>query len=210
MSSFPLPKEPIDLSARGIELHPLELALAEPLWAVAQDPALWQFSPDPPATLAGFKHYIQQALLSRRLNVCVPFALWHVAQARYVGSTRLANMDYQHRRAEIGWTFIGAPWQRSFVNSEAKRTLLDYAFDQLKCVRVEFKCSSKNLSSRQAIERLGAHFEGTLRAHMQLPNGERRDTCYFSILREEWPALRAVLQSRCGAITVVPPRLETQ
>lgn len=196
MSGFPLPNSPIVLLDETLELRELNLSVAQELWEVARDKSLWKFSADVPGSLTEFEHYIRQAMLSRKLNTCVPFALWDVASNRYVGATRLANMDYQHRRAEIGWTWLALSAQRSFVNSTAKRMLLDYAFSTLECIRVELKCSNLNLASRAAIERLGATFEGTLRAHMQLPDGSRRDTCYYSILIEEWPALRAKLIAR--------------
>lgn len=191
MTGFPLPKTPISLLGERVELRALSLSQVDALWTVAQDPALWVFSPEPVDSPPALTEYIRQALLSRKLNVCVPFAIWCRERERYVGSTRLMNMDAAHRRAEIGSTWLATEVQRSHINTDAKRLLLDYAFDTLLCVRVEFKCSSQNLKSRAAIARIGGVFEGTLRAHMQLPGGVRRDTCYFSILAEEWPVIRS-------------------
>jgi RimJ/RimL family protein N-acetyltransferase len=113
-----------------------------------------------------------------------------------VGSTRLANVEPAHRRAEIGWTWVAAPWQRTAVNTEAKLLLLGHAFDAMGCQRVELKTDALNARSRAAIARLGAVEEGTLRHHMITESGRVRDTVYFSILAGEWPAVRAGLEAR--------------
>jgi N-acetyltransferase len=190
MSGYKLPNAPVTLIGQGLALHELNVDHADALWTVAQNPALWRYTPDQPDSVEALTDYIRQAQLSRKLGTALPFAIWHVEQQRYVGSTRLANMDARHRRAEIGWTWLDSSVQRSFVNRTCKRLLLDYAFNELNCIRVELKCSAANHASRRAIEALGAVYEGTLRAHMQMPDGSRRDTCYYSILVEEWAGLR--------------------
>ncbi|HSN18079.1 MAG TPA: GNAT family protein, partial [Gammaproteobacteria bacterium] len=102
-------------------------------------------------------------------------------------------------RLEIGWTWIGKPWQRSAVNTETKYLMLRHAFETLGCTRVELKTDGLNEKSRAAILRIGAKEEGTLRRHTQTYSGRIRDTVYFSILDEEWPDVRGRLETRLRA-----------
>jgi RimJ/RimL family protein N-acetyltransferase len=113
-----------------------------------------------------------------------------------VGSTRFCAIAPEHRRVEIGWTFVAAPWQRSAVNTEAKLLMLRHAFETWGCRRVEFKTNALNARSRAALLRLGATEEGTFRSHMVQPDGSRRDTVYFAIIDHDWPAVRARLETR--------------
>jgi hypothetical protein len=121
----------------------------------------------------------------------MPFV--HVEQAggRVVGSTRYGNYAPEHARVEIGWTWIAGPWQRTAVNTEAKRLMFAHAFEVLGAGRVELKADALNERSRAAMHRLGAVEEGVLRRHMATASGRVRDTVYFSVLADEWPAVRA-------------------
>jgi N-acetyltransferase len=124
----------------------------------------------------------------------LPFATVERATNTVVGSTRYGNIVPQHRRAEIGWTWIAPRWQRTAVNTEAKYLMLRHAFDVMACRRVELKTSALNARSRAAMLRIGATEEGTLRRHMVQPDGSARDSVYFSVIDEEWPAVRERLE----------------
>ena len=113
-----------------------------------------------------------------------------------VGSTRLGALALAHRRAEIGWTWIARPWQRTAINTEAKLLMLRHAFGPLGCQRVELKTDARNERSRAAMRRIGAVEEGTLRKHMITARGHVRDTVYYSITDEEWPTVEARLVTR--------------
>jgi RimJ/RimL family protein N-acetyltransferase len=113
-----------------------------------------------------------------------------------VGTTRYMNMDLANRKVEIGSTWIAPPWQRTVINTEAKYLMLRHAFENWKCLRVELKTDSMNQRSRQAILRLGAKEEGTLRKHMLTWDGRQRDSVYFSILDTEWPGVKAELERK--------------
>jgi RimJ/RimL family protein N-acetyltransferase len=106
------------------------------------------------------------------------------------------NIDLKNRRVEIGATWIGRPWQRSVVNTEAKYLMLRHAFETLHCARVELKTDALNERSRKAIGRLGAKEEGILRRHVLTDTGRMRDTVYFSILDDEWPVIKSRLEAR--------------
>lgn len=129
----------------------------------------------------------------------LPFVTTLTRDDAVVGSTRFAAFVPEHRRVEIGWTFLSRSQQRSGVNAEAKLLMLAHAFDTLGLRRVELKTDVLNATSRRAILRLGAREEGVLRAHMQLATGRVRDTVYYSILADEWPDVRAGLEARLGA-----------
>ncbi len=112
-----------------------------------------------------------------------------------VGSARYGNIDLFNRRVEIGWMWLAPRWERSGINTEAKLLLLVHAFQEMNCVRVEFKTDSLNLPSRDALLRIGAKEEGTLRMHMVAGTPRMRDTVYYCILFEEWPQVkRGLLQ----------------
>ena len=102
----------------------------------------------------------------------------------------------EHRRTEIGFSWVGLPWQRSPVNSEAKYLLLSHAFEQARCQRVEFKADAENQPSCLALLRIGATREGILRQYMSSPHKGARDIALFSIIDREWPEVKARLEQR--------------
>ncbi|HRJ48186.1 MAG TPA: GNAT family protein, partial [Opitutaceae bacterium] len=123
------------------------------------------------------------------------FAVIRRADGRAVGSTSYLDIAPEHRRIEIGWTWLGAEARRTAINTECKYLLLRHAFETLGCGRVQLKTDARNLRSQAAIERIGAKREGVLRRHLVMPDGFVRDTVMFSILAEEWPAVKARLEA---------------
>ena len=187
---------PAALVGRWVALEPLALAHVDALCEVGLDPELWRWTASLVRSAEDMRRWVAQALAWRDAGTALPFAIVERASGRVVGSTRLANVEPAHRRAEIGWTWVAAGWQRTAVNTEAKLLLLAHAFDAMGCLRVELKTDALNARSRSAIARLGAVEEGTLRRHMITESGRVRDTVYFSIVAEEWPAVRAGLAAR--------------
>jgi RimJ/RimL family protein N-acetyltransferase len=122
------------------------------------------------------------------------------SSGRVIGSTRFMNIDRVNRRVEIGSTWIAPAWQRTAVNTEAKYLMLKHAFEVWGCVRVELKTDALNQQSRDAILRLGAKEEGTLRKHLLTWTGRIRDSVYFSILDTEWPEVKARLDKKLAKI----------
>jgi RimJ/RimL family protein N-acetyltransferase len=139
-------------------------------------------------SIIGAELHKQQAGLALR------FVTIAKADEQPVGSTSYLNIDRQHRRLEIGGTWITPSWQRSAVNTEAKYLQLSHAFETLGYIRVEFKTDSLNVKSQQALARIGAVKEGTFRNHMVMPDGRLRHSVYFSIVDSEWPAVKAHLE----------------
>jgi RimJ/RimL family protein N-acetyltransferase len=193
-SSGPLP--PVTLTGRFVELRPLKLDHTEALVAVGLDPDLWRHTVNQVQHHADMRQYIETALEEQTAGRSLPFVIVARPEERVVGSTRYGNFDRQHRRVEIGWTWVAAAWQRTPINTEAKLLLLGHAFETLGCVRVEFKTDRLNEKSRAALRRIGAVEEGILRRHMITDTGRWRDSVYYSIVAEEWPAIRAALEAR--------------
>jgi RimJ/RimL family protein N-acetyltransferase len=123
----------------------------------------------------------------------VPFVTVERATGRPIGSSRYMNIVADHRRLEIGWTWVGTAWQRRGANREAKLLMLEHAFEVLGCHRVEFKTDSLNERSRAALLGIGATFEGIFRNHMVMPEGRLRHSAYYSVIDDEWPRVKAAL-----------------
>jgi RimJ/RimL family protein N-acetyltransferase len=126
----------------------------------------------------------------------LPWAVRHAESGRIVGMTTYMNVETSKPRVEIGSTWYARSVQGTAINPACKLLLLEHAFDTLGCIAVEFRTSFHNHQSRRAIERLGAKADGILRNHMAMPDGTLRDTCVYSILPHEWPAVRKGLEFR--------------
>lgn len=190
--------QPLTLVGRHVRLEPLNLAhAAELLQALALDPSIWRWMPSaPPATLQEMEAFLTTALASQSAGNVVLFTQMEQASGQVVGSTTYMNISRRDRGLEIGGTWIGKPWQRTAINTEAKYLLLRHAFEDLGAVRVQLKTDLRNLQSQAAIERLGAHREGVLRKHMLVCDGFIRDTVMYSIIDAEWPARKAELEAK--------------
>jgi N-acetyltransferase len=191
-----IPLTPRTLDGRIVRLEPLTEFHIPALAEVAFDPDLWSVTTTNIRDASDLRHYVDEALQLQHAGTALAFATRHKPSNRVVGSSRFGNYDAANRKVEIGWTWVARPWQRTAVNAEAKLLMLRYAFEELECVRVEFKTDAINLRSQGALETLGAVREGVLRSHMILPNGRRRDSVYFSVLAEEWPAVQERLEQR--------------
>jgi RimJ/RimL family protein N-acetyltransferase len=186
--------QPCVLEGAHVRLEPLSLDHLDALTAVGLDPDLWQWTLARNRTPEDMRRYVETALAEQRAGQALPFATVERGSGRIVGSTRFAAIERSHRRVEIGWTWIGRPWQRTAVNTEAKFLMLRHAFEVWGCVRVELKTNAKNERSRRAILRIGAVEEGTLRKHQLNADGTPRDSVYFSIIDDEWPAVKRRLE----------------
>jgi N-acetyltransferase len=185
---------PVVLEGKVVRLEPLALHHLDALCAVGLEPSLWALTTSRIVSRGDMQHYVEAALGEQAVGSALPFATVERATNTVVGSTRYGNIVPQHRRAEIGWTWIAPRWQRTAVNTEAKYLMLRHAFDVMACRRVELKTSALNARSRAAMLRIGATEEGTLRRHMVQPDGSARDSVYFSVIDEEWPAVRERLE----------------
>ena len=187
--------EPITLTGTRVTLEPLSLDHHDGLIAALKDGDMWNLwytsipSPD------RLRAEIERRLRLQAAGSMLPFTVRENAGGRVVGMTTYMNIEEAHRRVEIGSTWYGRSVQRTGLNSQCKLLLLSHAFDQLRCIAVEFRTHFFNRQSRTAIERLGAKLDGILRNHQIGSNGTLRDTCVYSIIAGEWPTVKANLMA---------------
>ncbi len=178
------------LENRRVRLRPLETADFEPLKAVAFNPEIWRYTLARADDAVSLAAYLAQAQHERQAERRYPFAIVDRATGQLAGSTSYYNIFPDDQRLSIGYTWVGAAFQRTGLNRAAKHLLLCHAFDELQYERVELETDSRNLQSQQAMRRMGATEEGTLRRHRLTQGGVRRDTVIFSVIRPEWDVLR--------------------
>lgn len=189
---------PLTLEGSVVRLEPVRREHAELFWEVAKNDLedIFRWIPYSMKTPKDFQRLIDKAFEEQERGESVVFATVERSSGRVIGSTRFMNIDCVSRRVEIGSTWIAPAWQRTAVNTEAKYLMLRHAFEVWKCIRVELKTDALNQKSRNAILRIGAKEEGTLRRHLLTWTGRVRDTVYFSILEGEWPEVKARLEDR--------------
>jgi RimJ/RimL family protein N-acetyltransferase len=184
------------LTGATVELRPLRQEHAQALLDAAADGQLWNMKltvVPGPATIGG---YIASALDGCAAGTVMPFVIVLRASGAIVGSTRFWKIDRANRKLEIGHTWLSESVQRSAVNTEAKYLLLSQAFDAMQCVRVQFTTDALNERSRAAILRIGAKQEGVVRHERIMPDGRKRNSVRFSIIDDEWPAVKAMLAAK--------------
>jgi RimJ/RimL family protein N-acetyltransferase len=187
--------EPVVLDGVRVRLEPLRPDHLADLALVAFDPNLWEWTIMGPQDEAGLRRWLDTALANGEAGIERPFATIDRASGRAIGSSRFLSIVPEHRRLEIGWTWVATPFQRTGANREAKLLQLTHAFETLGANRVEFKTHSRNERSRSALAGIGATFEGVFRNHMIMPDGSIRHSAYFSVVAEEWPEVKALLQA---------------
>jgi RimJ/RimL family protein N-acetyltransferase len=185
---------PVVLEDRHVRLEPLALHHLDALCEIGLDEDIWRWIPFQIRTRDDMLGYIKTALKLQADGTALPFATVDRGTDRVAGSTRYMNIDKPNRHVEIGSTWIGRPWQRTAVNTEAKYLMLRHAFEQLGCHRVELKTDVLNERSRNAILRIGAKHEGVFRKHVVCDSGRVRDSAWFSIIDTEWPEVKAALE----------------
>jgi len=186
---------PAVLDGIRVRMEPLDLARHwDGLLAIGLDDDLWRWTISNPRTPAALRAYLDTALQEQSEGRSVPFTTLDKQSGRVAGCTRFGNIDRPNRRVEIGWTWVGRPFQRSHVNTEAKYLMLRHAFEEWGCVRVEFKTDVLNERSRNAMKRIGCVEEGTLRRHALREDGRWRDSIYYSVLDTEWTAVKSKLE----------------
>jgi RimJ/RimL family protein N-acetyltransferase len=201
MSSVTAPLEiaaPITLEGSVVRLEPIGAEHADLFWNAAKDALdeIFQWIPYRMKSREDFERLVEKAFQEQERGESIVFATVERSSGRVIGGTRFMNIDRANRRVEIGSTWIAPAWQRTGVNTEAKYLMLRHAFEVWQCFRVELKTDALNQKSRNAILRIGAKEEGTLRRHVLTWTGRVRDSVYFSILDSEWAEVKAKLETR--------------
>lgn len=196
---------PLTLEGEHVRLEPLSPDHMDSLCDVGLDEDLWTWNVGSVSSREEMAEYIRLALEGQERGEMLPFATVDRAGNVLVGSTRFMNIDLPNRRLEIGSTWIATAWQRTAINTEAKLLMLRHAFEKVGCHRVELKTDVLNERSRTAIQRLGAVEEGVFRKHMVTASGRIRDTVYYSITDDEWPAVEARLVGKLASYGATRP-----
>ncbi|HET8698285.1 MAG TPA: GNAT family protein [Gammaproteobacteria bacterium] len=187
--------EPITLRGTHATLEPLSHAHHDGLAEAVRDGELWKLWYTKIAPPEGMAQEIDRRLGLMAAGSMLPFAVLD-ASGRCCGMTTYMHIDADNRRLEIGATWYAKRVQRTALNTECKLMLMRHAFETLDCIAVEYRTGFFNYASRRAIERLGAKLDGILRNHARYTNGALRDTCVYSIIASEWPAVRTHLEQQ--------------
>ncbi|MFZ0136149.1 MAG: GNAT family protein [Candidatus Sulfotelmatobacter sp.] len=189
---------PVTLEGSVVRLEPIRREHAEIFWQAAKDSLddIFRWIPYRIKTREDFQRLVEKIFEEQERGESVAFATVERGSGQVIGSTRFMNIDRANRRVEIGSTWIVPAWQRTAVNTEAKFLMLRHAFEVWNCFRVELKTDALNQKSRNAILRIGAKEEGTLRRHVITWTGRVRDSVYFSILDSEWPSVKTTLEQK--------------
>jgi RimJ/RimL family protein N-acetyltransferase len=190
---------PTTLAGAHAVVTPLESRHAADLFAAGRDDATWVYMPRPALrSVEDAESMIRQAIVEAEGGGEAAFAILEAASGRAVGSTRFLDIQRAHRALEIGWTWIGVPWQRTAINTECKLLLLGHAFDVHGAHRVTLKTDARNERSQRAIERIGGVREGVLRRHRVCWDGSVRDSVYYGIVDAEWPGVQTRIEAMLG------------
>lgn len=158
---------------------------------IAYDPEVWKYFVSTVTDEDSLNAFVEQAIHDTLAGTRIVFAIVDRRSGEIAGSSAFGNLAPAERRLEIGWSWLGAPYRGTGLNRAAKGLLLDYAFGTLECERVEFKTDVLNIPARRGLLSIGATEEGVFRSYNYMPGGRRRDAVWYSILRAEWPTIRA-------------------
>ena len=183
-------EQEIILEDELVRLEPLEEKHFDLLLPVAMENSLWLFTVAKINTAEEFRKYFDAALEEKKNKRSYPFAYYNKQTGQYAGSTRFGNIEFAHKKVEIGWTWIHPSLQGTGFNKHCKFLLLSFGFEILLLNRIELKTSLLNLKSQKAMLKIGAIKEGIFRKNIINDDGTIRDTMYFSFINEEWPATK--------------------
>jgi RimJ/RimL family protein N-acetyltransferase len=174
-----------------VRLEPLQEKHFEALWLAASNEELWKFTSIIIKTKEDFRKYFDTAIIDRQNKISYPFAVFDKQHNIYGGCSRFGNINFDHKRVEIGWTWYQPDLQRTGLNRNCKFLLLSWGFETLNLNRIELKTSHTNLRSQKAMEQIGAIKEGVHRNHMINPDGSLRDSVFYSFIKQDWPKIKA-------------------
>ncbi|MFM2106616.1 MAG: hypothetical protein RL338_1648 [Chloroflexota bacterium] len=197
---------PVTLEGDLARLEPLAAHHLDDLAAAGADPATWRWLLDDHSAPGRLAEWLDRTLETAATGRELPFATVERSTGRAVGSTRYMALAPEHRRLEIGWTWLAPSARGTGINAEAKLLALDHAFGTLGCRRVEFKTDALNERSRAALLAIGARFEGIFRRHMLMADGRSRDSAWYAIIDDDWPTVRERLQERVARFATTAGR----
>ncbi|MFJ5832966.1 GNAT family N-acetyltransferase [Streptomyces sp. NPDC093089] len=179
------------LSNDRVTLRRVRIGDVEEFSRIVYEPETWEYFVTRIATPEDLDGFVEAAVKDSLNGTRIVYAIVDNATGRIVGSSAYGNLAEADRRVEIGWSWVCSAARRTGINRSAKLALLDHAFGELDCERVEFKTDVLNTGARRGLAGIGATEEGVLRSFNYMPGGRRRDVIYYSILRDEWPTVRS-------------------
>jgi len=185
----------LNLQGPNLILEPIDNSHFESLYSAAQYAEIWNFTPTN-GIGENFNFWFEAAMNAKNHEQQCPYVIRRQQDQKVIGTTRFYDIDMVHSKISIGYTWYSPETWGTSINPESKYLMLQYAFEQLNANRVQLKTDSRNKHSQAAIKKMGAKEEGTLRQDMILPNGIIRDTVLFSIIKSEWPEVKAKLELR--------------
>lgn len=192
--------KPIILKGKFVSLFPLKNEHLQNLYKIAQNKAIWEFYPVDCSDKNIFDKEFEKALVEMEKYTQYAFVVVLNKTYEIIGSTRFLDINEEDKRIEIGWTWFNPEFWSSGLNFECKFLMLEYCFEVLKLNRVQLKTNEKNIRSRKAIEKIGAVYEGVLRKDRMQQSGIPRNTAYFSIIDDEWNAVKLLLEEKIKAL----------
>lgn len=187
------------LEGTRIRLEPMTLEHLPGLEAVAFDDRIWRYMSIWVKTRDDLRGWMETALRLEAAGTVMPWVTVLKDGNRVIGSTRFLDFDKVNMTTELGFTWLAPEFHGSGLNAEAKLLQLRFAFEELGLRRVALKTHHENVQSQAAMRKIGAVEEGTFRNHYIMPDGSQRHSVWFSIIREEWPRVRSLLETRVGA-----------
>lgn len=192
-------QHPVTLEGERVKLVPLDSDHFADLIRIAKDDRIWEFISINGADEQILLAHLRSAVLKRATGEQYPFTVIDKLTGNIIGSTLFHNIYQQHRKLEIGWTWYAPAYWRTGYNRECKLLLMSYAFETLRCVRVQLQTDANNQRSRTAIEGIGGKLEGLMRKERIRANGEYRTTAMFSIIDDEWLVVKHMLDAQLSA-----------
>jgi N-acetyltransferase len=207
----PVDTAPVVLEGNRVRLEPMTQEHLPELAEIAYEPSIWRWTHRRIDTPEDLRTFFRVALAEIAAGTAVVSITRSLATGKIAGSTRLYEISQEHRTMELGGTWLHPDYHRTGINVEAKYLQLTHAFERMNAMRVSLKTHHHNLNSQAAISALGAKFEGIFRNHMIMPDGSSRHSYWYSIVREEWPEVKANLETRLArfpaqSVADPPPR----
>jgi N-acetyltransferase len=185
-----------------VRLEPMTEAHLAGLEEIAYDERIWRYMLTRVEARDDLRGWMETALRDKAAGISLPWVTILKGEGRVIGSTRFVDLDQRHRTTELGHTWLAPGYHGKGLNAEAKLLQLRYAFEDLRLNRVALKTHHENLQSQAAMRKIGAVKEGTFRNHYVMPDGSARHSVWFSIIREEWPRVRSLLEERVARASV--------
>lgn len=174
------------IRSERVFLRPMKTDDFEKMKSLTTDPKMWYYFTADLSDEIILKQWIETAISDLKQHKALPLTIVDPKNENIIGTTRIGNISEVNKRVEIGWTWISKEYQGTGINGHVKKLLFEYLFSETATLRIEFKTDILNIPAKKGMEKVGLIKEGVLRSHTLMTNNRRRDTLYYSILKDEW------------------------